>query len=883
MPSRTHASRSRTLARRVVPHSLRRRLLDIVGAARGEAPPQPSQQQQPQPPPPPRRVASPKPESPPLLEGLLKGRSITSAALSQLRAYHDGNDDASALSLAGSLREHAETRETGHLALAASAQLRGYGALAWHEFSQVSTPLWATWAPEEFVRAGLAVDPPAVRAAVEGLLQAAPDGVGAKQWWSILKPLFGAGEEELSRRVFHEFESCMTSGRGMWAGAEAARDWMSAWIDLPSNSPSTPPVPEPRIPFAAMDYGTPDRYRASRNIGDPVQTLASLGHVVRHQNLRFHGPTDLVDLVRDLQSRVRPEIVLDEVTADVELLTVHRDASTYNQLPPGTWMLAFGWFMHPVYSERHIFPFHDNIRPIFVSFHCNKRNLLTAEAVAYLKRYGPVGCRDWTTVDVLLSLGVPAFFSGCLTTTVSTVFPDLTDPPGPQAPIGYSDVPASSVPDGCEIFRHSRDQIRFTPFTQNIRDAIAMLEHFRRDFSAMVTSRLHCYLPTRSLGMKVEFRPKNRSDVRFPGLIDITDEEFERMRVGILDKLQHVLTCVFAGAGEDEVYETWRRVTVQAVTEAEQRRARHATPPRIDPEILRRADQAVSATTTQTGQGSGESLTGQRAHVAVIVPRRRRKPTLQVLLSTLHEHANGPLTVHLISAEGLETEFDSLRSSFPDLSLRLIPVAGLEGCLDMPPGSRVGPEDIAQVLLSRLLPGVSRVVILPVDAVVEGDVSELAGLELNGNLIAAPGTGQTSPSGFGVLHGAAQRLRNQTSASTELRRRAYARHRFDFDAFSTHVLVLDLQGLRSHAFVDNALGSIQEFGLTFREILHMLFGAERAELPLRWATSPTRVPVDMPALVSWSDGVMPWRAPFAPEQDRWLRVSARLNTERSNA
>ena len=39
------------------------------------------------------------------------------------------------------------------------------------------------------------------------------------------------------------------------------------------------------------------------------------------------------------------------------------------------------------------------------------------------KAHGPVGCRDWTTVDLLLGAGVPAFFSGCLTTTVDAVVP----------------------------------------------------------------------------------------------------------------------------------------------------------------------------------------------------------------------------------------------------------------------------------------------------------------------------------------------------------------------------------------------------------------------------------------------------------------------------
>ena len=60
--------------------------------------------------------------------------------------------------------------------------------------------------------------------------------------------------------------------------------------------------------FAIMDYDHPGRSRASANIGDHVQSLASLGHLVRHADLDFDGPQDLVDLVGELRGRVRPEL-----------------------------------------------------------------------------------------------------------------------------------------------------------------------------------------------------------------------------------------------------------------------------------------------------------------------------------------------------------------------------------------------------------------------------------------------------------------------------------------------------------------------------------------------------------------------------------------------
>ena len=145
-------------------------------------------------------------------------------------------------------------------------------------------------------------------------------------------------------------------------------------------------------------------------------------------------------LLERLAARTRPELALEAVDADLDVLTIHRDASMYQTIPEGTWTLCFGWFMHPLFRMRYGFPLHDALRPLFVSFHCNKRDLLTDDAIAYLRRYGPVGCRDWTTVYLLLSAGVPAFFSGCLTTTVSTTFPPLDERPSDDAPVGYVDV-----------------------------------------------------------------------------------------------------------------------------------------------------------------------------------------------------------------------------------------------------------------------------------------------------------------------------------------------------------------------------------------------------------------------------------------------------------
>src|SRR3712207_4360891 len=113
-------------------------------------------------------------------------------------------------------------------------------------------------------------------------------------------------------------------------------------------------------------------------------------------------------------------------------------------------------------------------------------------------------------------------------------------------------------------------------------------------------------------------------------------------------------------------------------------------------------------------------------------------------------------------------------------------------------------------------------------------------------------------SGFGVIHAAAARLDDHTGAARELRRLAHARHAFDFDAFTTDVLVLDLARLRTEGFVSEALSLVEAFGLDDIEVLHHVYGPARATVPHRWAFVPTRMPYRGPGLLHWADRVKPW-------------------------
>jgi hypothetical protein len=660
------------------------------------------------------------------------------------------------------------------------------------------------------VRSGLAAAPAQTLQEIRRLVADDPAGVPAESWYEILAAVFGHGDQGLAREVFAVFDRRV----GDDSPLRRQRDSLAPWVAADADSPSAPPLPGGRRCVAIMDYGHPGVDRASANIGDHIQSIAMLGHLVRHSGLRLHGEPQLVELLGRLAGRTPPELRRDAVQADVEVITVHRDASMYQPIPQDTWVMCFGWYMHALFGLRHGFPLHRNLRPIFVSFHCNKRALLTPAAIEYLRRHGPVGCRDWTTAYLLLSCGVPAFFSGCVTTTIDAVFPPLDARPPADAPVAYVDMPDDAVPAGAVTYAHSSGAVRRRSFVANVGRALELLETYRSRHSAVVTSRLHCYLPVRSLGVPAQFRPKNRSDIRFDGLLDISDDAFGAIRAGLLDRLEQVHAAILGGRPEAEVYALWRDLTAADVRVAEERLRGPLRLPPVAPESAERIARAAARTVIRG------SVADAAVHCAVVLPKGGARE-LRALATALSEHASRPLHLWILARAGTGG-IDRLARQVAPLSVGRVPVRGL--------------GRIVRLALADVLPAVDRIVVLRLDSAAAGDVAELAELDLGPHSWAAP-LRPGGASGFGVIHRAAARLGDRDRAAAELRRTAHARHRFDFDAFSGELLVLDLDRLRRERFSGQALPLALAFELRDIEVLHVLGGPDHATIPERLAAA----------------------------------------------
>lgn len=801
-----------------------------------------------------------------LLTCLQRGQSLEEAVAGFVRARVAARDHLDGRSLSQALLKNPNTRNAGHLGSALVATHMHFPKLAWHHFAQVTEEDWQRLAPAEYFKAAFKVDRQAAVTGLKGLITDPPSHLAPGTWIQLVHLAFGAKEEKLASELFQVVETLALNAPDDWAETAAERDWLRPWFEKVLRPQPAATVPNGHIALAVLDYKQPDRQQTSSNLGDYVQTLASLTHLVRHKNVRFHGDDKpLVDFVTGLQGRVQPEIEVDGATRDVTLVDAHRDASNYDSIPENTWTIAFGWYMQSIFG-RHDFPLHPNLQPIIVSFHINRQELLTADAIAYLKEHGPVGCRDWTTVDLLLSAGVPAFFSGCLTSTVDAIFPDLkpADRPSADAPVIYVDTKA---PAGAEKGTQVGDDIRQEQLVPNLHAAVALLERYRREYSQVVTSRLHCYLPSTSIGVDVDFRPDSLADIRFNGLLTLTEDDLARMRDGIRSKLLAVLTAILDGKPAEEVYAIWREVCAQDVAAAMERRN---TVPRIAPPSFDVAAACATVRSEQTVvERTAPAPAGDDVHVALALDGNL-KDEMRVVVESMIDNCSRPLHLWILCREHSQRDFDEFAALFPEVTTTWLPCDHVDYGPVLGMLRHITVSTMDRLLLPDLLPELDRILYHDIDALPLGDVAELYDWDLQGHPLAGrSAVAEHVISGFSNMYRSAKRLRETPAASHDLVRRMHARHDYDYTAFNAGILVFDLARMRADEFSRDFIPYVELYGMNDQEVLNCYAGPNRAVLPPQWNSLPTQELVVDPKIIHWAGPLKPWKPQYVLLREEW--------------
>ena len=786
-----------------------------------------------------------------LANEVMRGVPLTVALLTTMRSLTQAGHWPRARALAAGL--DAGASPSAAVALGYAASLRQRHLLAAQEWESVPDDDLARWLPWEAVQTLLLAEAEryrerAVRVAllVEGdptltiRLAAAlaavhePDGVRA-----LLARLTTAVESSLS-----------------------AEDRQSLALVREAVQHVKPAIPDDAVVLGCLDYLQPDLSRASKNVGDYVQSLAMLGNLCRFENVTITGEQGLGDVASSCQRDIPEHLREAGLRGRVHLVPVHRDFSTGQHLPQPTWTVAFGWYLHPAAAMGYDFPFHPNVRPIFVSFHISQPEMLTAEAVAYLRAYGPVGCRDWTTVYLLLSEGVDAFFSGCLTTTVDAVVPPGSPREAPRA-VGLVDLPeqARARITGATVTVTNVDRaLRLGTAASGLDAARRMLRRYRTEFASLETSRLHAYLPATSLGLPTTFRPRNRADVRFSGLLGLEPDSqaFVTMRDELRDLMRLMLSTIIAGASEPEVYRVWREHVTPMVAAA---RARHAA---VRPHPVAATDVEPGAAKVRASALSWGAHRDGPLEVIVSATRARAE-RVAVTLDSVVSHARTPVHVTVLT-RGLGEEYGQwLSGAVGDCSITQMRCDALA---DAVPGAgrRRHPAGADEVLAPVLLPGVGRALYLTPSMLVLQDPCDLRDVDLSESPVAARPSVQP---GFRYWWRAANKLGPQDA--DEMRKAMTQFPTVQVPHLDAGVLVLDLERLRRESFVSRGLGWAQAYGFSFADALMTHANGQYTPLDQQWNAWPMLERVNHPAIVRVAAGAPAHLVtPFAQEWGRHL-------------
>lgn len=209
------------------------------------------------------------------------------------------------------------------------------------------------------------------------------------------------------------------------------------------------------------------------------------------------------------------------------------------ELKEKVYLIMNGWFMHgsewkgPSKTMDNIkFPYESEfIVPVFISTCLSPdcKELSSSESLEYYKKYSPVLCRDKTTLQMLQENGVESEFFGCLTSNLN-----IEDVPDNEI---YRETYAGKTlfVHGDDLFRFKNIKLSEEPFIVNHyiqelkdvnpKDRIVAAGDLLSQYkycSKIYTTRLHCLLPSRSIGVDVEFITADGKDCyRTKDLVDI--------------------------------------------------------------------------------------------------------------------------------------------------------------------------------------------------------------------------------------------------------------------------------------------------------------------------------------------------------------------------
>lgn len=781
---------------------------------------------------------------------LAEGRGLTASFVQYMRDLLEGRDRLTARALAHALLEDPNTKLAGSLALAIHAFADVALVLTRNLLEQIDPVVCLTHAPMEYAGSYLNASVPNARAEIERLLETEFSSGSPQGWISIAEQCIAFEQFDLAARIFAQVEEIDGLEERLTPTAYRRFVWTRDQIARRSGSRVDH---SDRPTIALIDYKSPDYDKASSNLGDYVQTLAFMANLARFSEVDFDDGSELGQFANSLRDRVAPERRIARPATKAKVVAIDRDYPSSNALPNPTWLFALGWYMHPSFKHFFDFPFPENVRPIFISFHINNRDLLTDRGVEYLKSHQPIGCRDWTTVYILRECGIRAFFSGCITSTISQLFSDKRPEVKQEIALVDTRIPPAEdkgVPRTTlvQVGQFVRDDDMIT----NMNGALDLLESYR-GYAKIVTSRLHTYMPSRSLGLNVDFRPRKYSDVRFEGLLGIDDAEVLRIRTNIEEKVATLLDLILDGENEDAIYSKWEELCEDDLAVAD-RYCREYSPLPVPSFDVAATARSMRAGAVVFGR---ELAAGEDVVELAFATDENMAAHLPIVIESVLANTTRNIRCNVITRGVDERWMATVAADFPEASFRFYPCdhVGYGENLKMLAHTTISTMD--RLLLPELIEHTGRIVYLDIDLLVLGDVGQLFDIDLEGAAIA----GRTSVFatwryGYQMAYRASLTLPHEEAWN--LRRMLHAEGSLLFPAFNAGVLVMDLAKMREDNFCDRFIPLIERCAMNDQDVLNLYARDNRKPLDGQWNMVPSQDIVSDPKIIHWAGPVKPW-------------------------
>ncbi|NDC48313.1 MAG: glycosyltransferase family 8 protein [Micrococcales bacterium] len=804
----------------------------------------------------------------PVVRAMAEGKSFEEAVVEYARDV-DPDSRLLARSFVQVLTENPATKDAGCVGFAVILWKLELYESAYHYFREVESKKAQDLAPFEYFDSLFFVDQAAGLNEITEYLNRHRADLSAQTKLSLLKVLAKFRALDLLRT---ETKALLADKAALSSLSEEDCD-LVVWFNkhLNHEEPDAKDIPG-AINIAVMDYKLLDKSRTSRNRGDYVQTLAALSNLLRFQNIEYVGNTKLSNYLNKLKNDIKPERRLDGPAVKVQPIAIDRDFSSGREYPENTWLISNGWFMHRNFKGPVDFPYPKNVKPLMVSFHIQDVDVLTEETVAELKRIEPIGCRDWTTLYRLRDYGVKAFFSGCVTTTVGQVLPAATGTSSNK--LAHVEGKLDKTKYGgwkIDQFIQVGEQVRDFDLVEGIEDARAMLAEYA-DYKAVSTSRLHCYLPARSMGLKVDFHPKNLADVRFEGLINLDDAAFNKIRNGIEDKLEVTLKAILEGKNEAEVRKIWADICQAEVDFAEKYATTYTKSTESNIDVP-----AAVATLEKSKVTVGNNPRGKDAVDVALALDQNLEKMIPVVIQSLVDHTTRPINAHILT-RGLGKEFrDRMGKLFPEINFSFYAFDDVDYGDSIALLAHISVSTMDRLFLPELLKDLDKVVYLDIDILIQGDVGYLYDLELGENVFAGKRTrlktwaSMIRPITRATLHFEPQK-------AWDIRRRLHDQADLTARTFNAGILSLNLKLMREENFTKEHLYLVEQCRMNDQDVFNIYSKGRVLEIGTEWNHVPSQDFNNDPKIIHWAGPAKPWKKEFVLLKPRFEATQAKVES-----